>query len=447
MTTLTSLQRSKTCSGNGKRQKFSYQLGAKPPPFLTRLAKGGTSIHQSSFHQSSLHHSPTPQLHLTHELVPTTSPIGPASFPYLGAVSLASPAPPPPASASSPIAINASVSVPPLPTLPPHLPPSPLLAIPSNVRANPTCNHPACNLLAQPSNVLANPSSNLLAHPSDVLAHPSSDLLAHPSDVLATPSSTMLGFSPSNELATPSSYPLATPSDVLATPPSTMLGFSPSNALTPLQPHPTGLSSLHYPSDRLDAHIHNAIMTYNHSTSWAAFIRTIRGQGDIHPNDPLGTKPRLQQPSPEGLTNPPTRALTSFEKTSLIQDLPNLRLSTLGLVNQDTIPLAPAEAMQFGRTLLPLLTKLHRANNLFGPMYMSKIDLADGFYRVQLKPEDTMKLGVLFPSRKGKPPLIGIPLTNPMGWKSSPPNFCAFPKTIADLANATLSTGLALLLL
>eukprot|EP00536_Pseudo-nitzschia_multiseries_P004927 jgi/Psemu1/11292/gm1.11292_g len=61
---------------------------------------------------------------------------------------------------------------------------------------------------------------------------------------------------------------------------------------------------------------------------------------------------------------------------------------------------------------------------------------------VQLNPEDTMKLGVLFPSRKGEPPLIGIPLTNPMGWKSSPPNFCAFNKTIADLANATLSTGL-----
>eukprot|EP00536_Pseudo-nitzschia_multiseries_P018339 jgi/Psemu1/55134/gm1.55134_g len=30
-----------------------------------------------------------------------------------------------------------------------------------------------------------------------------------------------------------------------------------------------------------------------------------------------------------------------------------------------------------------------------------------------------------------------------MGWKSSPPNFCAFTETIADLANATLSTGLA----
>eukprot|EP00536_Pseudo-nitzschia_multiseries_P019295 jgi/Psemu1/59905/gm1.59905_g len=75
---------------------------------------------------------------------------------------------------------------------------------------------------------------------------------------------------------------------------------------------------------------------------------------------------------------------------------------------------------------------------------MSKIDLADGFYRVQLQPEDTMKLGMLFPARKGEPPLVGIPLTNPMGWTSSPPNFCAFTETIADLANDTLSIGLAM---
>eukprot|EP00536_Pseudo-nitzschia_multiseries_P012239 jgi/Psemu1/31438/gm1.31438_g len=116
---------------------------------------------------------------------------------------------------------------------------------------------------------------------------------------------------------------------------------------------------------------------------------------------------------------------------------------TYSEVNQDTIPLAPAESMQFGRTLPRLLSKLHRANNRFGPVYMSKIDLADGFYRVELKPEDTMQLGVLFPPRPGEAPLIGIPLTNPMGWKSSPPNFCAFTETIADLANATLPTGLA----
>ena len=49
-----------------------------------------------------------------------------------------------------------------------------------------------------------------------------------------------------------------------------------------------------------------------------------------------------------------------------------------------------------------------------------------------------MKLAVLFPSRLGEAPLVGIPLTNPMGWCSSPPNFRACTETVADLANTSL---------
>eukprot|EP00536_Pseudo-nitzschia_multiseries_P017358 jgi/Psemu1/50546/gm1.50546_g len=240
-----------------------------------------------------------------------------------------------------------------------------------------------------------------------------------------------------------------------------------------------------YPIDRLDLHINQAIHVYTHSASWGDFIRTIRGRGDIHPH--VGTLPHPasglldqfgKEGTPASMSGPPwdpARIATAISRgphqsshlgieflreeyadmmdkqqwtvlpASLVRDLPSLCLSPLGLVpqrgrrprmisdytysevNQDTIPLAPAEAMQFGRTLPRLLTKMHRANNRFGP----------------LKPEDTMKLAVLFPAQPGKAPLIGIPLTNPMGWKSSPPNFCAFTETIADLANAALSTGLA----
>ena len=49
-------------------------------------------------------------------------------------------------------------------------------------------------------------------------------------------------------------------------------------------------------------------------------------------------------------------------------------------VNDDTLQFAPLDAMQFGRTLIRLLTKIHCANNRFRPVHMSKIDLADGFY-------------------------------------------------------------------
>jgi len=46
---------------------------------------------------------------------------------------------------------------------------------------------------------------------------------------------------------------------------------------------------------------------------------------------------------------------------------------------------------------------------------------------------------VLFPSCKGEQPLIGIPLTNPMGWCKLPPNFSACTETVASLANANLT--------
>ena len=45
---------------------------------------------------------------------------------------------------------------------------------------------------------------------------------------------------------------------------------------------------------------------------------------------------------------------------------------------------------------------------------------------------------MLFPSRPGEAPFVGMPLTNPMGWCLSPPNFSACTKTVADIANASL---------
>ncbi|VEU33676.1 unnamed protein product [Pseudo-nitzschia multistriata] len=141
----------------------------------------------------------------------------------------------------------------------------------------------------------------------------------------------------------------------------------------------------------------------------------------------------------------------------LVTKIKGLRLSPLGLVpqrgrrdrmisdysyfgvNKATVSEAPVEAMQFGRALKRLLQRIHRANDRFGPVYMSKIDLSDGFYRLWVKPEDTICLAVLFPTREGEEPLIGVPLTNPMGWCSSPPNFSACTETVADLANSLLA--------
>jgi len=69
---------------------------------------------------------------------------------------------------------------------------------------------------------------------------------------------------------------------------------------------------------------------------------------------------------------------------------------------------------------------------------MSKIDIADGFYRIWLAPEDIPKLAIIFPTEKGEDELIGLPLTLPMGWKESPPYFSVATETVADLANEEL---------
>lgn len=141
---------------------------------------------------------------------------------------------------------------------------------------------------------------------------------------------------------------------------------------------------------------------------------------------------------------------------SCVESLPYLRISPMGVVpqndrrprtivdytfsgiNQATVPLAPTEAMQFGRALERLIQRIHQANKRFGPVYMIKVDISDGFYRLQLSPGSVPMLGVVFPTGLGEEPLVALPLVLPMGWVSSPPFFCAITESIADVANAAL---------
>lgn len=141
---------------------------------------------------------------------------------------------------------------------------------------------------------------------------------------------------------------------------------------------------------------------------------------------------------------------------SLVRNIPNLRLSPLGVVpqrdrrprlivdlsyfgvNQESVPIAPSEAMQFGRTLQRLLQRILMANAIHGPVYISKIDIADGFYRIQLAPYSSPNLAVLLPQHPNEEPMVAFPLVLPMGWVNSPPYFSAVTETGADLMNHRL---------
>ena len=107
-------------------------------------------------------------------------------------------------------------------------------------------------------------------------------------------------------------------------------------------------------------------------------------------------------------------------------------------VNDDTVQLAPKESMQFGRALQRVMSTIVRADQRYGPVFLSKIDIADGFYRVWLQCDDIPKLGVALPTTPGQPFLVAFPLALPMGWVESPPYFTALTETACDLANDSL---------
>jgi hypothetical protein len=112
---------------------------------------------------------------------------------------------------------------------------------------------------------------------------------------------------------------------------------------------------------------------------------------------------------------------------------------TFNDVNQGSLPVAPTAAMQFVFTLQRLLQRIAYANPSLGLPLLLKLDLSNGYYRVRLSPQATLELATLLPHPSGGRPLIGIPLSLPMGWRDSPPYFCAFMETAVDLTNTALA--------
>jgi len=96
-------------------------------------------------------------------------------------------------------------------------------------------------------------------------------------------------------------------------------------------------------------------------------------------------------------------------------------------------------SMQFGSALQRILQRIAYANPRFGPVNMLKFDISDGYYRVRLSPEAALEMAVIIPGDTPSHNLVAIPLSLPMGWALSPPYFCAYTETAADLSNSALA--------
>ena len=107
-------------------------------------------------------------------------------------------------------------------------------------------------------------------------------------------------------------------------------------------------------------------------------------------------------------------------------------------MNQNTVPITPMDAMQFGHALDRIVRNIILSYPKCVPTCLNIVNIADGYNCVALKVEDFPKLAIIFPTKKGCEPLVAFPLVLPMGWSNSPPIFCAPIKTIADLSNERL---------
>ena len=95
--------------------------------------------------------------------------------------------------------------------------------------------------------------------------------------------------------------------------------------------------------------------------------------------------------------------------------------------------------MQFGHALQRILQRMYDADQRHGPIYMMKVDIADGFYCLGLAPEDLPSLGVCLPLGPDGKTLVAFPLVLPMGWVESPPQFCAVTETVAGITPGVAS--------
>jgi hypothetical protein len=103
--------------------------------------------------------------------------------------------------------------------------------------------------------------------------------------------------------------------------------------------------------------------------------------------------------------------------------------------------MAPPEAIQFDKALWCILSAIVQSNPRRGPVYLSKVDIADGFYCIWVQAVDVPELGVLLPAVAGQEHLIGFPLVMTIGWKESPPIFTSATETITNLANVAIKEG------
>ena len=93
-------------------------------------------------------------------------------------------------------------------------------------------------------------------------------------------------------------------------------------------------------------------------------------------------------------------------------------------VNETTVRLSPEEAVRDLSKVLPRLLRFLQESPTKTPVLLSKLDLADGFWRMQVPEEHKDNVAYVLPNRPGEPTRVVIPSALQMGWAQPPTYFC-----------------------
>jgi hypothetical protein len=104
-------------------------------------------------------------------------------------------------------------------------------------------------------------------------------------------------------------------------------------------------------------------------------------------------------------------------------------------VNESTTPLAPSTPVKLIGHVLEELFEFMATAPSDTDILLGKVDLSDGFWWMIVRPSQRYNFCYVLPQPKGEPTRIVIPSALQMGWRESPPYFCAATETGRDLAD------------
>ena len=108
-------------------------------------------------------------------------------------------------------------------------------------------------------------------------------------------------------------------------------------------------------------------------------------------------------------------------------------------INDIAERLSLMEAMRFGGALLRILKQVLAADPRLGPVYLSKLDLADAYMRLWVRMEDVPSTAFFIPNKTpSNTQLVGFHISVPMGYIDSAPYFFMATETVADLAKNSI---------